>query len=124
MKRNFSEACIEYNRIVPLLDRDGQNEIIDLVVKEMRRLEKLGLNYHDSRHAAYEMGIAETERRLRGGGYTMQGAEEYEEILAAQNLMLDGGFEVVPRAVIGGSAKACTRVRPPPTSPMETCDAL
>lgn len=88
MNRNFSETCTEYNRIVPLLDKDGQTEIIDLVVKEMIRLGELGHNYHDSRHAAYEMGIAETERRLRGG-YTMQGAEEYEEILAAQDLMGD-----------------------------------
>lgn len=87
MNRNFSETCTEYNRIVPLLDNDGQTEIINIAVNEIRRLEKLGHNYHDSRHAAYEMGIAETERRLAGEGYTMQGAEEYEEILAAQDLM-------------------------------------
>lgn len=84
--RNFEEVCDEYNWIVPQLKQEEQSEVIRIAVDEIRRQERLGVDHQTSRNLGFEHGIAETKRRLAVRGL-MAGAEDYDEIMAAQEIM-------------------------------------
>lgn len=85
--RTYEETIAEYNRIVPLLEMGLQKEIMGLSIAEHRHYESVGIEGREAWRLGFESGIWEAERLLGLHDVGRFGAEEYEEIMAAQAIV-------------------------------------